>query len=66
MELWMMSEINPQLMDIVKEYEEILQCNCDLDNWEPERDTGHSLVCRIHRASQEKYARAQELSRCSI
>lgn len=25
-------------------------CNCDLDNWEPERTTGHSWVCRIHKA----------------
>lgn len=27
------------------------QCNCDLDNWEPEASTGHSHVCRIHRAA---------------
>ena len=26
-----------------------MQCNCDLDNWAPESDTGHSWVCRIHR-----------------
>ena len=26
-------------------------CNCDLDNWEPERSTGHSHVCRIHKAA---------------
>lgn len=26
-------------------------CNCDLDNWEPEQTTGHSWVCRIHRAA---------------
>lgn len=26
-----------------------MQCNCDLDNWEPERDSGHSWVCRIHK-----------------
>jgi len=25
-----------------------MRCNCDLDNWEPERSTGHSWVCRIH------------------
>lgn len=24
-------------------------CNCDLDNWQPERDTGHSWVCKIHK-----------------
>lgn len=28
-----------------------MQCNCDLDNWEPEPTTGHSCVCRIHKAA---------------
>ena len=28
------------------------RCNCDLDNWEPEPDTGHSWVCRIHRIAR--------------
>jgi hypothetical protein len=28
-----------------------MRCNCDLDNWEPERSTGHSWVCRIHKAT---------------
>ena len=33
-----------------------MRCNCDLDNWEPERTTGHSCVCRIHKtAMQQKY-----------
>jgi len=31
-----------------------LQCNCDLDNWEPEELTGHSHVCRIHKAIIER------------
>lgn len=26
-----------------------IQCNCDLDNWEPEQNTGHSWVCDIHK-----------------
>lgn len=30
------------------------RCNCDLDNWEPTRETGHSHVCRIHKGA---YAR---------
>jgi hypothetical protein len=30
-----------------------MRCNCDLDNWEPERSTGHSHVCRIHKAAVE-------------
>jgi hypothetical protein len=28
-----------------------MQCNCDLDNWKPEPNTGHSHVCRIHKAT---------------
>lgn len=31
--------------------DEGMKCNCDLDNWEPERSTGHSHVCRIHKAA---------------
>ena len=26
-----------------------MPCNCDLDSWQPERSTGHSCVCRIHK-----------------
>ena len=26
-----------------------MRCNCDLDNWQPEKSTGHSWVCRIHK-----------------
>lgn len=33
-----------------KEAHPNLRCNCDLDNWEPEISTGHSHVCRIHKA----------------
>jgi len=29
--------------------EEGMRCNCDLDRWEPEPNTGHSWVCRIHK-----------------
>lgn len=36
-------------------------CNCDLDNWEPERESGHSWVCRIHKAAIEKYRRERKL-----
>jgi hypothetical protein len=32
-----------------------MRCNCDLDNWIPERSTGHSWVCRIHKAAIAKY-----------
>ncbi len=38
-----------------------MKCNCDLDKWEPERSSGHSHVCRIHRVaislSQRKASR---------
>lgn len=37
-------------------------CNCDLDRWEPERSTGHSRVCRIHKAAVAK-ARAEATAR---
>ena len=33
----------------VHQLEKKMQCNCDLDNWQPERETGHSWVCRIHK-----------------
>lgn len=33
-----------------KELRKTMRCNCDLDRWEPERSTGHSWVCRIHKA----------------
>ncbi len=46
--------------EIAKELQaEGVQCNCDLDNWEPElrgpRATGHSWVCRIHRRALNRY-----------
>lgn len=31
-----------------------MQCNCDLDNWEPSRTTGHSHVCRIHKIAVQR------------
>ena len=45
-----MDEDKRDLREIVKQlYAEGMGCNCDLDNWEPERSTGHSWVCRIHK-----------------
>lgn len=32
----------------VSSAKEIYRCFCDLDNWEPEKTTGHSCVCPIH------------------
>lgn len=43
--------------DIATELAKTMQCNCDLDNWEPEQSTGHSRVCRIHKKAQELHAR---------
>jgi len=42
-----------QRKEHVKELEKVLQCNCDLDRWEPKRSTGHSHVCRIHKRAME-------------
>ena len=38
--------------DIVTRLENELQCNCDLDNWQPEMPIGHSWVCRIHKRAK--------------
>ena len=29
-----------------------MRCNCDLDNWQPNIDTGHSWVCRIDKEAR--------------
>ena len=42
----------PSLMEYVEHFEKQLRCNCDLDNWIPEQSTGHSRVCRIHKAAE--------------
>ena len=39
------------LRDLACEIAPTMQCNCDLDNWQPEPATGHSCVCRIHKAA---------------
>lgn len=40
------------LKDIARSlYASGMRCNCDLDNWEPTERTGHSHVCRIHKAA---------------
>ncbi len=43
------------LKECVNEIAETARCNCDLDNWEPERDTGHSYVCRIHKMAKVRF-----------
>ena len=45
-----------KLRQIAKELKDSgMKCNCDLDNWQPEKSTGHSWVCRIHRAAIAKH-----------
>ena len=45
-----------RLKDIVAMLEaEGMRCNCDLDNWVPEIDTGHSWVCRINEEAVRRY-----------
>jgi len=45
-----MTEEAKNLLGIAKDLKSGgMRCNCDLDNWEPEKTTGHSHVCRIHR-----------------
>ena len=48
-----------ELKEIAKDIKKNMQCNCDLDNWDPERSTGHSWVCRIHKAAIERFKRSK-------
>lgn len=50
-------QVTPEIKEIVKELEAKMGCNCDLDRWEPEHDTKHSWVCRIHIAAKERIKR---------
>ena len=50
-----------ELARTAKELEKTMQCNCDLDRWEPERTTGHSWVCRIHKTAKSKVRRRRHL-----
>ena len=43
------SEVVVDRRSTAKELEKTMFCNCDLDKWQPERDTGHTKVCRIHK-----------------
>jgi hypothetical protein len=45
---------------IVDEVKKQHQCNCDLDNWQPTSETGHSWVCRIHKIAVEKWHNLKE------
>ena len=47
-----MKTTKPDLREIAKKLEKTMRCNCDLDRWEPEPDSGHSWVCRIHKEAK--------------
>lgn len=49
-----------ELKEIVKKLEDELHCDCDFDRWEPELDTGHSCVCRIHLDAKEEFTCRKE------
>lgn len=51
------------LREFAEQFKSEMQCNCDLDKWEPERDTGHSFVCRIHIAAKEAYSNQPKAAR---
>ena len=45
-----MKEINLSNKDVESNVQEIIR-DIYLDNWVPENETGHSRVCRIHKAA---------------
>lgn len=49
-----MSE-NQTTREIAEHLAKTMRCNCDFDRWEPEYSTGHSFVCRIHKAAMAEY-----------
>lgn len=49
----MRKQAKEKLADAIKRLESEMQCNCNLDCWIPEKDTGHSWVCRIHKKAVE-------------
>jgi len=40
--------MSPTERELAQIFAKTMQCNCDLDKWQPEKSTGHSHVCRIH------------------
>jgi hypothetical protein len=48
--------------DIAIELEATMQCVCDLDNWEPDKSTGHSRVCPIHKKAEALKRESEGLS----
>jgi len=48
------------LREIAKRLEKTMRCNCDLDNWQPDTRTGHSWVCRIHKAANQEFKQGRQ------
>ncbi len=49
-----MTEQAKTLQEIADDLGQTMQCNCDLDNWQPDQRTGHSWVCRIHKTAMTR------------
>ena len=48
------------IKEIVKQVkDEGMSCNCDLDAWQPEAESGHSWVCNIHKESLHRFLEEQ-------
>ena len=57
-----MSHSTPTLLEIAAELRKTMQCNCDLDKWQPDLRTGHTFVCRIHQTAIARFTNeAREL-----
>jgi len=52
----------PAAREIAERLAKTMQCRCDLDNWQPEKVTGHSWVCPIHKASMAEWSKQPELA----
>lgn len=48
------------LKEIVVGLEGNRLCNCDLDKWEPEKETGHTLECRIYLLAVEEFRKQKK------
>ncbi len=47
--------MHPKVEPIVKQVEREIQCNCDLDNYEPTDMTDHTITCDIHKEALYRY-----------
>ena len=61
-----MASFEDRIKELAREISRTLACNCDLDTWEPEPYTGHSHVCRIHKAAVEAARNSQMKATCKL